>query len=308
MTFVQRQLQITFTLPPADIPLKAPSFTSAPSGTSANTIVLTGLRASAKIIKAGGQSSAAATLEVYGMQQSDMNNLSTLGMRVNLVGHGTVTIAASDNNGNFGTVFKGTIMNAYFDPSAMPDVAFRVAAQTGAFDLVATTPPTSFRGSVDIVTVLSSIANASGRPFQNYGITPGSIMMQNPYYRGSAYDQVKQIAQDYGIHAFINDQDALVVLPLDGSTNDNGPVPIVSKATGMIGYPSFTADGIELRTVYNPSIGFRSNIQVQSDLPQASGLWIVHGLDHNLDAMTPKGQWFSDLHCYNPNAPVLAAG
>lgn len=308
-SFTKRQLQITFQLPPAQIPLAAPTFASAPAGTSANTIILTGLRAKALIEKAGGQSSAHAALDVYGMKMSDMNQLSTLGMRVNLVGRSTVQIAASDRDGNFGVVFKGGIVAAYFDASAMPDVAFRVTAQTGLLDLVAPTPPTSFKGSVDIITVLSSIANASARSFQNHGIQPGSIMMMNPYYSGSAYSQVKQIAQEHGINAFIDDQDFLVAMPRDGSTNSGSSdqIPLVSKSTGMIGYPAFTADGIMLRTVYNPSIGFRSQIRVQSDLTPASGTWIVHGLDHNLDALSPKGQWFSDIKAYNPSAPVLAS-
>lgn len=302
MAFIQRQLQITFTL-------ASGTFNSATAvGTSANTTVLTGVRAKAKIVKAGGLSMSKATLEVYGMKLADMNQLSTLGMVVNLVPRNTMQISASDQNGNFGVVFNGTITSAYFDPSGMPNVAFRAEAHTGLLDAVAWIPPTSFKGSVDIITVMQSVATASGRNFQNIGIQPGTVMMQNPYYKGSPQSQWQTIAQEHGITAFINDQDTLVIMPRDGSINSGASdqIPLVSKGTGMDGYPSYTVGGIMLRTVYNPSIGFRSRIQVQSDLTPASGLWIVHGLDHNLDALTPNGQWFSDIKAYNPTAPVPA--
>lgn len=234
-----------------------------------------------------------------------MNQLSTLGMEINLIPKSNVQVSASDQNGNFGVVFSGTITQAYFDPSSMPDVGFRVSAQTSILRGSAWIPPTSFKGSVDIITVMQSIATASGFAFHNYGVTPGSVMMNSPYYNGASKQQIQEIAKHYGIYVMFGDQDDLSIMPLNGYTPSSGSLPLVSKSSGLIGYPSFTPGGIMFRTVYNPSIGFRSQIQVQSDLPQASGKFIVNSLDHNLDAMVPNGQWFSEIKAYSPDSPVL---
>ena len=85
----------------------------------------------------------------------------------------------------------------------------------------------------------------------------------------------------------------------------NGSAPIVSPQTGMIGYPAYTAYGIMLKTIFNPSIGFGQQIQVQSSLQPACGNWAVYGLDHALDEEMPdNGLWESDILAYNPKFPT----
>jgi hypothetical protein len=53
----------------------------------------------------------------------------------------------------------------------------------------------------------------------------------------------------------------------------------VSSKTGMEGYPTYTAYGIMLSTIYNPSIGFGQKIKVESTLKPANGEWAVYGLE-----------------------------
>jgi hypothetical protein len=282
----KRAIRVTFTL------------ANGTFATGSNTTTLDGLRCKAKIVNAGGASMPHLSLEVYGMKLSDMNILSTLGMKINIQGKNMVTVGASDGNDGFATVFKGTITSSWFDGAAMPDVTFRVEANAGAFDAVSTLQPTSFNGPTDVVTVISSIANAAGYNFLNYGVQPGTIMLNNPYYKGSPRVQWQQAAADANILVNLDNSNNLIIMPRNGSLP--GPAALVSKDTGMVGYPNFTALGVALRTVFNPSISFRSKILVQSQLTPASGQWIVYSLDHNLDALVPGGQWFSDLMAYNP--------
>ena len=72
---------------------------------------------------------------------------------------------------------------------------------------------------------------------------------------------------------------------------------LVTKNTGMIGYPTATSNGIALRNLWNPSIGLGGKINVKSNLKlnSASGVFVVYGLDHHLDSLVPHGRWFSDI-------------
>jgi hypothetical protein len=77
-----------------------------------------------------------------------------------------------------------------------------------------------------------------------------------------------------------------------------GTAVLVSPKTGMHGYPSYTIDGIFVRTLFNPSILFQSTIEVQSELTPACGIWAVQRLDHDLDSLVPHGKWFSSINAY----------
>ena len=132
MALVQRLLDITFSLGEGAF---------GESGT--NTVTLKGLRTSARIIKAGGPSMGNLQMEVYGMTLSLMNQLSTLGLMPTLIRRNTIVLTAGDTNSGMGTVFQGTITNAWADFQAAPDVAFHVEAHTGLIEAVAPVPPIS---------------------------------------------------------------------------------------------------------------------------------------------------------------------
>jgi hypothetical protein len=137
-----------------------------------------------------------------------------------------------------------------------------------------------------------------GLAFENSGVTG---KLSNPYFPGSARSQAQACARAAGISMII-DNGKLAIWPKNGSRN--GAVPLISPQTGMIGYPSYTALGIMLKTLFNPSIGFGGKIKVQSELPAACGEWAVYSLDHDLEAMMPNGRWFSTVMAYNPKYPT----
>ena len=90
----------------------------------------------------------------------------------------------------------------------------------------------------------------------------------------------------------------------------------------MISYPSYTAQGILVKTQFNPDVVFGGRIEVQSSLLESTkkvnplaksvipsdGIWAVYSIDHALDSMLPNGKWESDLGCYNPAFPEPIIG
>lgn len=289
MSFVQRKINVTFTLGQGSF-----------GGSGANTTKLSGLRVTAKIVKAGGPSMSTLQMEVYGMKLEDMNQLSTLGMVAQLVRRNTVLVEAGDDKSGMGTVFLGTITNAWADMQSAPDVPFRVEAHTGLIEAVSTAPPSSFSGAASVATIMSGLAGQMGLSFENGGVT---TKLQNPYFYGSPREQVKACA-DAAACEWIIDNGKLAIWPRGGSRD--GEIPFLSKDTGMVLYPSFTSQGISVRCVFNPNIGYGGKVKVQSILTPANGEWVIFGLAHDLDANMPKGPWFTTINAVRPGlGPII---
>lgn len=289
MAFARRLIDVTFTLGEGTF-----------GTTGQNVVKLSGLRVVSKIIKAGGPSMGTARLQIYGMTLSKMNQLSTLGMAITLVRRNTVRVDAGDLGGTMTTVFLGTITNAWSDFQAAPDVAFHVEAHVGLFEAVQPTEPTSIQGSGDVAIIMSGLATKMGLAFENSGVTK---RLSNPYFAGSPRAQALACAQAAGIEMII-DVGKLAIW--NAGQARGGEVPLIAPRTGMRGYPAYTSKGIMVSTVFNPSIGYGGAIEVESDLEPARGRWVVYMLDHSLDSLAPRGNWFTNIEAARPGFVIVA--
>ncbi len=288
--YAQRALDVTFELGEGEF-----------GESGANSVKLSGLRVSSRIIKAGGPSMGTAQLQIYGMTLDKMNQLSTLGLRPTTVRKNTIMIDAGDKGGLLSSVFLGNITNAWFDGQAAPEVPFQVLAHVGGFDAVKPIPPTSYKGNANAADILSGLAAKMGKSFENNGV---SVVLSNPYYTGSARDQALKCVKEAGIQWNGLDNKTLAIWPSGQSRG--GAVALVSKNTGMEGYPTFTSQGITVSTLFNPSIGFGQKIKVESDLTGANGEWVVYALNYDLDAEFPQGRWHMTVSAARPGYAVVA--
>lgn len=289
MALVQRRIELTISL------VGAAKF----EGTDKDTITLKNLRMQTKVIKAGGATKGQLTASIFGMRLDLMNQLSTLGMKVQLVPRNIVTMKAGDERGTF-TVFQGNVIDAYADMNASPQTAFRLTASIGSAESVVSASPTSYKGATDINVIMAGLAKQMGLVFESNVPT---INLLNPYFSGSAWTQMRAAADAAGISATIDDG-ILAIWPRNGVRKNT--VVDVSVKTGMVGYPAFTSQGINVQTVFNPAIKFGGKVKVTSILKPACGEWSVFTLSHTLDCQLPNGHWFSSLGCYNPSLPVVA--
>lgn len=324
MSFVQRLLNISVQLAQGTQTNQPNTFVE--SGT--DTVTLSGSRTTVRIENSGSPANSRATIKIWGMTPSLMNQLATLGMVFNLVAKNQLTVIAGDSVAGLASVFTGTIWSAYGDYSAMPDVPFILTCQQAGADAVISAPPTSFQTSFDVATAMSGFARQMNMGFENNGV---SITLPPSYFSGSIKQQVDKCARFANISYAFVDGNTLSIWPLGGSRNTSN-VPIISAATGMVGYPAFTLQGIIVKTLFNPLISRGSLFQVESTLLSgiaavarqnqlgASPLstasspfpsqWAVNKLDLDLDSLFPKGQWLSTVYGYNPgySRPLLANG
>lgn len=268
------------------------------SGT--DQVTLKGSRTSVRIQNSGAAAGSSAQVSIWGMTLSLMDQLSTLGAVIQMIPRNTITVTAGDAVSGMSTVFVGTITQAYGDFNAAPDVPFKFECLAGAAEQVIPYPASSFTGSTDVATILSAIASKMGWGFENSGV---SAQLSNPYFSGSAMQQVRTIAEQVRINASLINN-VLAIWPRYGARAGNG-IPLIAPAPAgqMIGYPTYTQQGLLLKNIYDPRIVMGGQVRVESSLKKATGTWNVAKLDHALDSLVPRGQWMSTIYAYNPNFP-----
>lgn len=271
---------------------------------------ISGARCSVRIQNSGAPSSAQAQISVYGLRQSLMDQLATLGIRNNFIPKNSVTVLAGDDPRQLSTVFDGTIQNCFADYAGAPDVPLRMLAQAGLSDAVTPTAPTSFTGWTSVATIMSGFARQLGRGFENNGI---DVQLYSPHYKGSVLAQIDACRREAKINALVVNGNVLAIWPLFGTRTSLTVVPIIAPPPEgtMIGYPEFTPQGIIVKDLFNPQVANGGKVQVKSSIrvPKTNtGTWGVYKLDLALDSQVPNGEWMSTLFCYavDPSNPVVA--
>jgi hypothetical protein len=318
--FTQRLINVTFIL--GNGTFQNSNLTSTPNSGPSNSITLSGLRVSTRITNVGGYVRGGLEMEIYGMPLSIMNQLSTLGLAIQLLARNQVIVTAGTAATGMGIVFIGDILNAWLDGAPAPDVPFRVVAQVLAAASVIPASVLSYTGSADVATILSGLAIAANLRFENNGV---QVSLNNPYLPGNVQQQIQKVVSDAGIQSNNGEGGVLSIWPKNGSRN--GLIPLITAGQNMIGYPIYTSTGIMLRALFSPNLGLgpvgspdnstgNTNggapqmgglIKVENSiLPQANRTWKVYGLDYQLDSLFPNGQWATTIRAYDLNDPQPA--
>lgn len=290
MALVERRLGATITLAASGATFRE----------GGNTVTLPkGLRMSATLLNAGGLSDGTMDLTIYGMTKSLMNQLSTLGVQINLVPKNAITLTAGTPD-NMSTAFVGYIIAAYADFNAQPEVAFHITAHTLAAFATAPAEASSYKGPADVATIMAGYATKMGLRFENSGV---QTTLSSSYYSGSLRDQAQKVVKQAGISWNAGEGGMLAIWPKNGARN--GKIPIVAPPPkgSMIGYPTYTAYGIMLKNLYDPTFGLGQKISVESSV-LTTGEWAIYGTSHIVESEMPSGRWESTLLAYNPKHPT----
>ena len=310
-SFVQRAIDITISLGSGVF-----------GQTGANTVKLSGLRALVSVQKGGFPSMDQASVRIYGVQPSVMNAVSTLGVPLTMARRNSMLIEAGDAVNGMAVVYNGHILSAWQDFSEAPETALSLVGNGGYEQALTPSQPISVQGTADVATLMQSIAGRMGWAFENAGVT---VKLSNPYLSGTALKQAHDLARAADIELYCDTGTNPVTLAIWPKTGTrSGQVPLISAASGMVGYPSYQSNGMSLRTLFNPNVRLGGQIQVQSSIGGApttitgsnqvpdgtqsggpNGTWYVIGpLTHDLSAQVPGGPWFTDINAARVNVPA----
>lgn len=263
-------------------------------------VTLSGHRVSVNTVSAGGAGMPTAQVRVFGLTLSMMNQLSTVGQLPNAYRANKMTILAGDTVNGMAKIFEGTILTAWADMQAAPDVAFNITAFSGGIEALRPVPPSSYPGTADAAVILANLADQMGVPFENNGV---SVILTTPYYPGTARDQAVQVVDHAGIEWNAMENGVLAIWPRGGARG--GSVPLISPETGLQGYPTYTATGIVLTSLFNPVLRHGGQVQVKSALTPACGTWNIVTLVHDIESQVPSGKWATQIQVAKPGyAPV----
>ncbi|MGN3961820.1 baseplate hub protein [Burkholderia gladioli] len=280
---------MSFTKKRIDVTLSLGTGTFGESG--ASTVTLTGLRVQAMIRAVPGDSMPHAQVRIYGLSLSMMNQLTSVGLiNASVRMNNTILVAAGDDEDGLASIYDGSIKESWGQFEGMPDVALNVIGVAGGAAALKPAAASSFTGPADVATIMQGFAQAMDVQFENNGV---NVQLSNPYFPGTTLMQVKACARAADIY-YTLDRGTLAIWPRTGarSTPD---IPVISPATGMVGYPTLSSNAIQATTEFNHSIIPGGYVRIQSSLTPAAGVWYVSEVIHTLESETPNGQWFTRI-------------
>ena len=210
-----------------------------------NSITLSGLRMSVRLVTPGGEDKGHAEVAIFGMRLSDMNQATVLGTDLTRVNQNKITIMAGDDPNALSVVFMGNISTAFVDAQSQPDVAFRITAVAMLYDTAAKpASSTSLPGTTDVATQMQVFANTIGATFEGNSV---NIKLRDRYFCGSTGQQIAALAREAGVQ-WIYETGTLAIW--NPGTARSVQSTIISPSTGMVSYPAFTSSGIIVTTLY----------------------------------------------------------
>lgn len=301
-SYVERQITVTITLGEG-------TFGQA----GKNTVTLENLRVAATIALPGFPALGTADIRIYGVPESVMNALITLQVLPGMArANNTVLVKAGDKTNGMAAVFYGTIISAWKNLDGQPETFLNISAQSGALAALQPVPPSSFPGTSDVAQIMSGLAVLMAMQFENNGV---NVKISNQYLSGTALQQAEALARAANINMTqdVNgNPPTLAIWPRNAVRK--GTIPLISPASGLVGYPTYQDFRIRFRCFFNPNIRLGGQIKMdtasggpeppppesatQQQLREAgpNGYWNVNTpLVHDLSAQIPDGPWFTDV-------------
>lgn len=248
-----------------------------------NVKVIEGLACDVSVIKPGGLEKNSANVRIWGLNYNTMAELTMLSFMPLESNHNLITIEAADQGKPFAMVFHGEIISAFADFNQAPSPVMQLEADSGGYAQQIPMPVQTVRGTVEADQLFSQFATAAGYTYRNEGVT---TTVSNAWYPGSPIDKMNKLAKDIGCDLIIDDG-MIIVMPAGKPRAGNAV--LLSKDTGMIGYPTFNQNGITCRCIFNPNLSYGGLVKVESIVPRAEGIWRIVKLTHAISAYIPNG-------------------
>lgn len=255
-----------------------------------NTVIIEGLPVSVTISKTGGDAKNKASVTIENMKLDTVTQLTTLAFKRLETYNNVMQIDAGAQGAELATVFIGEITSAIPQLDDNGVLSLKIEALAGYYPALLPTAPTSVQGDTTVEKLMQQFANEAGYSFENKGITAS---VANSVFVGSPIAKAKTLARQADVDLLIDDN-KFTIQPFEAPKD--GQIPLISKSTGLIGYPSFSNEGINCQCVFNDKLKVGSYFKLESILPHASGEWQITKVEHRLEAyQTNSGTWESDI-------------
>lgn len=256
------------------------------------TLTAEGLRTSVIVRFGGGAIMPHAELVVYGLSMKTMLKLMRIRWQDMRSMMNIIRIEAGDHGKDLHRVFEGNITFAYIDTSNAPEIGLRVSAIAGILQAYQKAAPISYQGAKPVVDAISDICQKMEYEFENNGVS-NALVMENVAFDETNLNKIRRICRDYQIDLYI-DHNKIAIAPQGLPRNIK--TPVLSPKSGMIGYPTPTIQGVDVRCLWSPDIQFGGLVKIKDSLMETTnGEWRIFGVTTHLESELPGGRWFSDI-------------
>ena len=268
-------------------------------GEQKRTLVYEGVETHVSIEKPGEPDENKATVEMYNLSMDAMRDMTTLSFKPLQSKKNLIVIFAGDETEGMSQCFAGEIQTAYADFSGAPTIKMHIEAAAGSYPSLKASPPIAVKGSQTAASLIEQFAKESGYTFVNNGVTSS---VKNAVLNGDPVTKMKTVAHMVGCEIIIDDN-VVKIQPYNKGL-DEGNAVLMSKDSGMLGYPTFTSEGIKLKCLYNPDLQLGGMVEVKTVVPGAEGTWKITKLSHSLVANSnAPADWFSEVEASPLDAP-----
>lgn len=250
-----------------------------------NTISLSNVKATVSCQSSGNLFGTQVSVNIFGLSTDLLAALSAKAM--GYFGANTEKISMKIYVENT-AIFVGYMTSSIANMNSAPSSALTITATASADLQNRVAKPFSISGPASAVDVISSICKAAGYSPLINGLD--GIMVSNPHYEGSVFDQLQGICDDLQVSMSVA-APTISFWPQDGKKDS--VKPLISPEYGLIGYPIFSNGGVMLQTQFSSLLTTGRNIQLQTSLPHASGGYQLTSVTHELSSWTEGGPWHS---------------
>lgn len=211
-----------------------------------------------KITAMNEESPNTGTFRVYNLSPETVKAIIS---KNNGVEYTKVQFQAGYENGAYGQVFAGTIMQFRKGRENSTDTYLDILAADGDVFYNFGTMAASVAAGTTKNEIIAKIAEQMGLPLGYVPPISGGTLPRGKVFWGMGRLGMRNVAQSSGMSWTIEDG-KLQMIPLKGYLP--GEAVALNSSTGMIGLPEQTDEGIKVRTLLNPKLKLGGLIQIDN--------------------------------------------
>lgn len=255
-----------------------------------NTISISEARATVSFQSAGNLFGTQINVSIFGLGIEMLAALSSKAM--GLFGIDTERISMKVFVGET-AIFAGYMTSSIANMNAIPNAALMITATANADLQNKPASPFSFNGATPVPDIINAICNAAG--YKAYITGLDGLVVTNPHYEGSIFTQLESLCNDVNVAMSVAPP-SISFWPQDSTRDD--VMPFISPEYGLIGYPIFSNGGLMFQTQFSTLLTTGRNVQIETSLPHASGVYKLTSVNHELSSWMNDGPWHSICIAY----------
>ena len=227
----------------------------------------------------------------------------------------TMVLQAGYEGGDLGTIFQGTLVQVRRGRESPVDTYLDLSGADGDPEMNFAVVSTALAAGSSFMDRVNALSQALGVPQGYVPPLPDATLPRGRTLFGMAKDHMRDLAAATDTRWSVQNGQ-LVMVPLTASVP--GDAVVLNSATGLIGFPEQTQDGIQVRSLLNTQITVGRTVQINNkDILQAQlslsatganqnaflpsialdGLYRVVVVEHSGD--TRGQEYYTDMICIN---------